>query len=131
MGNAVHGSALLLRSMLDAGGDPNARNEFGWPIVFMHFKLGYYKDEERARLDLLLDRGADINSTVPETESDSTGYTLLLYTTQNGLHDSREYENVGRASETVRGWKGSAGGVCAALGVGANTWDNPLAEVTH
>ncbi len=91
MGNAVHGSALLLRSMLDAGGDPNARNEFGWPIVFMHFKLGYYKDEERARLDLLLDRGADINSTVPETESDSTGYTLLLYTTQNGLHDSREY----------------------------------------
>src|SRR5438874_4990701 len=91
MGNAVHGSARLLRSMLDAGGDPNARNEFGWPIVFMHFKLGYYKDEERARLDLLLDRGADINSTVPETESDSTGYTLLLYTTQNGLHDSREY----------------------------------------
>ncbi len=91
MGNAVHGSARLLQSMLDAGGDPNARNEFGWPIVFMHFKLGYYKDEERARLDLLLDRGADINSTVPETESDSTGYTLLLYTTQNGLHDSREY----------------------------------------
>jgi len=91
MGNAVHGSARLLQSTLDAGGDPNARNEFGWPIVFMHFKLGYYKDEERARLDLLLDRGADINSTVPETESDSTGYTLLLYTTQNGLHDSREY----------------------------------------
>ena len=91
MGNAVHGSARLLQSMLDAGGDPNARNEFGWPIVFMHFKLGYYKDEESARLDLLLDRGADINSTVPETESDSAGYTLLLYTTQNGLHDSREY----------------------------------------
>ena len=91
LGESVHGPASGLRAMLDAGGNPNARNEFGWPIVFMHFKLGYYKDEESARLDLLLDRGADINSTVPETESDSTGYTLLLYTTQNGLHDSREY----------------------------------------
>src|SRR5438876_8090087 len=84
MGNAVHGSALLLRSMLDAGGDPNARNEFGWPIVFMHFKLGYYKDEERERLDLLLDRGADINSAMPESESEFDGYTLLLYRTEEG-----------------------------------------------
>jgi len=91
LAESVHGPASGLRAMLDAGGNPNARNEFGWPIVFMHFKLGYYKDEESARLDLLLDRGADINSTVPETESDSAGYTLLLYTTQNGLHDSREY----------------------------------------
>src|SRR5438046_5023752 len=93
MGNAVHGSARLLQSMLDAGGDPNARNEFGWPIVFMHFKLGYYKDEERARLDLLLDRGADINSTVPETESDSTGYTLLLYTTQRSEEHTSELQS--------------------------------------
>ncbi len=91
LAESVHGPASGLRAMLDAGGNPNARSEFGWPIVFMHFKLGYYKDEESARLDLLLDRGADINSTVPETESDRAGYTLLLYTTQNGLHDSREY----------------------------------------
>ena len=91
LAESVHGPASGLRAMLDAGGNPNARSEFGWPIVFMHFKLGYYKDEESARLELLLDRGADINSTVPETESDSAGYTLLLYTTQNGLHDSREY----------------------------------------
>ena len=79
--------------MLDAGGDPNARNEYGWPIVFMHFKLGYYKDEERARLDMLLDRGADINSTVPETEEECAGCPLLLYTTQDGLHDRSEYAN--------------------------------------
>ena len=93
MGNAVHGSARLLQSMLDAGGNPNAQNEYGWPIVFMHFKLGYYENEERARLDLLLDRGADINSTVPETESECAGYSLVLYTTQSGLHDGREYAN--------------------------------------
>jgi hypothetical protein len=79
--------------MLDAGGDPNARDQYGWPIVFMHFKLAYYKDEERARLNLLLDHGADINSTVPESESESAGYTLLLYTVQNGPHDSRDYAN--------------------------------------
>jgi hypothetical protein len=91
MGNAVHGSASLLQSMLDAGGNPNARNGYGWPIVFMHYKLGYYQDEERARLDLLLDHGADINSTVPENESEFAGYTLLLYTAQNGSRDSRDY----------------------------------------
>jgi len=93
MGNAVHGTAAGLQAMLEAGGDPNARNEYGWPIVFMHFKLGYYKDEERARLDLLLDHGADINSTVPESESEFVGYSLVLYTTQSGLHDGREYAN--------------------------------------
>jgi Ankyrin repeat len=90
---SVHGPAAGLQAMLEAGGDPNARNDYGWPIVFMHYKLGYYKDEERARLDLLLDHGADINSTVPESESEGAGYTLLLYTTQNGSDDSREYAN--------------------------------------
>jgi hypothetical protein len=93
LAESVHGPASGLRAMLDAGGDPNARNEFGWPIVFMHYKLGYYKDEERARLDLLLDRGADINSTVPKTESECAGYSLVLYTTLSGLRDGREYAN--------------------------------------
>src|SRR5947208_13853441 len=82
---------MIVMSMYGAVRDPYARTVLGWPIDIMHFKLGSYKDEERARLDLLLDRGADINSTVPKTESDSTGYTLLLYTTQSGRHDSREY----------------------------------------
>jgi hypothetical protein len=93
LSDSVHGPAAGLQAMLEAGGDPNARNEYDWPIVFMHYKLGYYKDEERARLDLLLDHGADINSTVPEKDSESAGYTLLLYTTQSGFHDSREYAN--------------------------------------
>ena len=93
LAESVHGPLAGLRAMLDAGGNPNARSEYGWPIVFMHFKLGYYKDEERARLDLLLDRGADINSVVPEDESESSKYSLGLYTTQSGMHDSREYAN--------------------------------------
>jgi len=93
LAESVHGPLAGLRAMLDAGGNPNARSEYGWPIVFIHFKLGYYKDEERARLDLLLDRGADINSVVPEDESESSKYSLVLYTTQSGMHDSREYAN--------------------------------------
>jgi Ankyrin repeat len=91
MGNAVHGSARLLQSMLDAGGDPNARHEFGWPIILMTWYLGYYPNDQRARLDLLLDRGADINSTMPESESESAGYTLLLYRTKMGLDDRLAY----------------------------------------
>src|SRR5205809_3402325 len=91
MANAVHGSALLLRYMLEAGGNPNTRDEFGQPIILMNWYLGYYKNDARARLDLLLDRGADINSTMPERESDSAGYTLLLYRTKMGLDDNLAY----------------------------------------
>ena len=91
MGNAVHGSARLLRSMLDAGGDPNARNEFGRPIILMIWYLGYYPNDQRARLNLLLDRGADINSTMPERESEFAGYTLLLYRTRMGPDHSDAY----------------------------------------
>ena len=75
VGNAVHGSARLLQSMLDAGGNPNARDEFGGPIILMNWYLGYYPSDRRARLDLLFDRSADINSTIPKSESGSAGYT--------------------------------------------------------
>jgi hypothetical protein len=91
MGNAVHGSAPLLQSMLDAGGNPNARDEFGRPIILMNWYLGYYPNDQRARLDLLLDHGADINSAMPESESESAGYTLLLYRTKMGLDHSDAY----------------------------------------
>ena len=91
LANAVHSSAPVLRAMLEAGGNPNARSEYGWPIIFMHYELAYYKDEERARLDLLLDHGADINATVPESESECAGYTLLLYCTKMGLDRSSAY----------------------------------------
>jgi len=91
LASAVHGSALLLRYMLEAGGDPNARNEFGEPIILMNWYLGYYKNDAQARLDLLLDRGADVNSAMPESASDSAGYTLLLYRTKMGLDDNLAY----------------------------------------
>src|SRR5216110_3829010 len=84
LANAVHGSARLLQSMLDAGGNPNARDEFGRPIILMNWYLGYYENDQRARLDLLLDRGADINATMPQSESEFAGYTLLLYRTEMG-----------------------------------------------
>jgi hypothetical protein len=91
MGSAVHGSARLLQSMLEAGGDPNAHDEFGRPIILMNWYLGYYPNDQRARLDLLLDHGADINSTMPQSESDSAGYTLLLYRTKMGLDHGDAY----------------------------------------
>jgi hypothetical protein len=91
MGNAAHGSAPLLQSMLDAGGDPNARDEFGRPIILMNWYLGYYPNDQRARLDLLLDRGADINAALPQSESEFAGYTLLLYRMRDGLDHSDAY----------------------------------------
>jgi hypothetical protein len=91
MANAVHASAPVLRAMLDANGNPNARDEFGRPIVLMNWYLGYYPNDQRARLDLLLDHGADINSTMPKRESEDAGYTLLLYRTKMGLDHSDAY----------------------------------------
>src|SRR6266487_2583532 len=91
LANAVHGSALLLRYMLEAGGDPNARDEFGEPIILMNWYLGYYPNQARSRFELLLDRGADVNSAMPERESEFDGYTLLLYRTKMGLDDNLAY----------------------------------------
>jgi hypothetical protein len=91
MANAVHASAPVLRAMLEAGGNSNARDEFSRPMIIMNWYLGYYQNQARSRLDLLLDHGADVNSAMPESESDSAGYTLLLYRTQSGLDDNRAY----------------------------------------
>jgi hypothetical protein len=91
MANAVHSSVPVLRAMLDAGGNPNTRDEFGRPIILMNWYLGYYPNDQRARLDLLLDRGADINSTMPKNESEYASYSLLLYRMRDGLDHSDAY----------------------------------------
>src|SRR6266436_288081 len=91
MASAGHSSALVLRSMLEAGGNANTRDEFGRPMILMNWYLGYYRDQARSRLELLLDRGADVNSAMPEDGSDSAGYPLLLYRTAMGLDDNLAY----------------------------------------
>jgi uncharacterized protein len=91
MANAVHTSAPVLRAMLEAGGNPNTRDEFGRPIILMNWYLGYYQNQARSRLELLLDHGADVNSAMPADRSDSAGYPLLLYRTAMGLEDNLAY----------------------------------------
>lgn len=91
MANAVHASAPVLRDMLEAGGNPNTRDEFGRPVILMNWYLGYYENQARSRLELLLDHGADFNSAMPRDGSDSAGYPLLLYRTAMGLKDNLAY----------------------------------------
>ena len=91
MANAVHASEPVLRAMLEAGGNANAHDEFGRPMIIMNWYLGYYQNQARSRLDLLLNRGADVNSAMPKSESSDAGYTLLLYRTKMGLDDSLAY----------------------------------------
>src|SRR5437660_1420875 len=88
---SVHGSADVLRAMLEAGGNPNARDELGHPMILMNWYLGYYPDQARSRLDLLLEHGADVNSAMPASEWSDSGYTLLLYRTKMGLDDKLAY----------------------------------------
>ena len=91
MANSVHASASVLRAMLEAGGNPNARNEFGEPMILKNWYLGYYPDQAGSRFDLLLDHGADVNSAMPEDGSDSSAYPLLLYRTKMGLDNKLAY----------------------------------------
>lgn len=93
MADAGHSSAPVLRAMLEAGGDANTRDEFGRPMILMNWYLGYYQDQARSRLELLLDRGADVNSTMPNDRSDSAGYSLLLYRTAMGVDDNLAYSD--------------------------------------
>ena len=91
MAEAGHSSAAVLRAMLDAGGNANTHDEFGRPMILMNWYLGYYTDQARSRLELLLDHGADVNSTMPKDGSDSGGYPLLLYRTAMGVKDNPAY----------------------------------------
>jgi len=91
MADAGHSSAPVLRAMLEGGGNANTRDEFGRPMTLMNWYLGYYQDQARSRLELLLDHGADVNSAMPKDRSDSAGYPLLLYRTAMGLKDNLAY----------------------------------------
>src|SRR6266705_1049929 len=91
MAKAVHASASVLRAMMEAGGNPTTRDEHGRPIILTIWDLGYYKSNERARLDLLLDHGADINSMMPKDSWNCAGLTLLLCRTSSGLKDRLGY----------------------------------------
>src|SRR5438128_8794215 len=91
MFNAVHASAPVLRAMLEAGGNPNTRDELGRPMILMNWYLDYYQNQARSRLELLLEHGADVNSAIPKSEWEDSGYTLLLYRTKMGLDDHLAY----------------------------------------
>ena len=93
MANAVHSSAPVLRSMLEARGNANSLDEFRRPMVLMNWYLGYYTDQARSRFELLLDHGADVNSVMPADQSDSSDYPLLLYRTAMGLQDKLAYSD--------------------------------------
>jgi hypothetical protein len=92
LAQAGEASALVLRAMLEGGGDPNGRDWDGVPIILSNWDVSYYTDSQsRARFNLLLERGADINSTMPETGRCCAGYNLLLYRTSMGLRDGLAY----------------------------------------
>jgi hypothetical protein len=58
LAHAAEGSALVLRVMLDGGGDPNGRDAEGVPIILSNWDVSYYTDSQgHARFDLLLSAG--------------------------------------------------------------------------
>src|SRR5438132_8403281 len=102
MFNAVHASADVLRAMLEAGGNPNTGDELGRPMILMNWYLGYYQNQARSRLELLLERGADVNSAMPKSEWEDSGYTLLLYRTKMGLRSYRCVRGCAASARTRR-----------------------------
>jgi hypothetical protein len=93
LAQAVEASAIVLRAMLDGGGDPNGRDKNGVPIIFSNWDVGHYTDSQyRSRFTLLLEHGADINATMPETGC-CGGYSLVLNVTDRALNQERNYED--------------------------------------
>lgn len=92
LAHAGEASALVLRAMLDGGGDPNGRDADGVPIILSNWDVSHYRESQsRARFDLLLERGVDINTTMPETGRCCAGYSLLLYRMSMASRDGDAY----------------------------------------
>ncbi|MGZ4983512.1 MAG: ankyrin repeat domain-containing protein [Chthoniobacterales bacterium] len=91
MWRAVNGEARLLRTMLDAGGNPNAPDFRGNPIIFDIWDLNYFVADRPMRFRLLLDRGADVNSVLPETNPIFPGYSILLFRARSGVSEPAAY----------------------------------------
>jgi hypothetical protein len=109
MATAVHASEPVLRAMLEAGRNPNARDEVGEPIILMNWYPGYYPDQARSRLELLLDHGADVNSAIA---GDCVGFCRLYVAAlphENGtrrrprLCGGADLARARRRSESCRG----------------------------
>jgi hypothetical protein len=89
---AGQAAAPVLRAMLDGRGDPNGRDADGVPLILLNWRVSYYTGTQcRARLDLLLDRGADINALMPGTGGCCPGYSVLLYRTSMTSDDELAY----------------------------------------
>jgi hypothetical protein len=78
----------LLRTLLDAGGNPNGTDHRGNPIIFALLDSDNLTADRRDRMHLLLDRGADVNSTRSEN---LRGYTLLMRLTHLGQFEPAAY----------------------------------------
>jgi hypothetical protein len=91
LAQSTHGSLALLKAMLDAGGNPNAKDSQGKPIIFGLWATIYHPNDRAARLDLLLDRGADINSSLPNDSSYHAGYSLVMERASGGIGEASDY----------------------------------------
>lgn len=93
MWRAAQGEVRLLRTMLDHGGDPNAKDFRGNPIIFSNWNTTYAEAARPERFRLLLDRGADVNSVLPNDSPFSQGFTILLYRASTGRGDVSAYRD--------------------------------------
>lgn len=93
LAHAVDGPVRLLRVMLDAGGNGNARDVHGRPIILDNWESLAFDDDAQTRFHLLLDRGADVNSAYPPEYPDLAGRTLLMLCATRGPGDPRAYNH--------------------------------------
>jgi hypothetical protein len=70
--------------------------------------------------------GDDVNSAMPESASDSGGYTLLLYRTKMGLDDKLAYADAGAFRTNAQT---ASGGVRRAFGLGRETRNHPASAI--
>jgi hypothetical protein len=77
--------------MLDAGGNPNAADELGQPMIFDNWHLQYHEKDRRARLELMVERAVDVNAVFPREQHTFAGYPLVLFRANVGRGDHDAY----------------------------------------
>ena len=70
---------------------PTQKIRKGKPIIFGLWATVYHPNDRAARLDLLLDRGADINSALPGDSSYRAGYSLVMERASGGIGEATDY----------------------------------------